>query len=111
MGTKPFGGEKECRILILNEQGVYTGDVEYADTVICPSEVSVLHKLKCNRVITCGMDSKSTLSFSCLNNGKAMLSVSRTVNGIEPCEVYINIKEELSLYENLVVQALRILKL
>jgi hypothetical protein len=57
------------------------------------------------------MDSKSTLSFSCVNNGKAMLSLSRTVNGIEPCEIYINIKEELSLYENLVIQALRILNM
>ena len=108
---KPPSGQKECGILILSEQGIYTGEIEYADTVICPASVSIRHKLKCNRVITCGMDSKSTLSFSCVNNGKAMLSLSRTVNGIEPCEIYINIKEELSLYENLVIQALRIINM
>lgn len=102
---------KEYKLLILNENGVLDTNIEKADAVICPSRLTVNTPLRCTRIITCGMSADSTVSFSCIEENRALLSLAREVNGILPGEVYVNFRKELSVYENLALQAARILNI
>lgn len=101
--------KKEYKLLILNENGVLNTNIEKADTVICPTRVYADTPLSCNSIITCGMSADSTLSFSCIDGHRALLSLSREVNGYRPGEVYVNFRTEMSVYENLALQAVRII--
>lgn len=103
--------KKEYSLLILSDVGVTDTGIEKANTVICPQRLELVTPVRCQRVITCGMSANSTVSFSCIDGSRALLSLSRNVGGTEPGEVYVIYRKELSVYENLVFQALRLLNI
>ncbi len=111
VSAEAFPSKNEYALLILNENGVLNTDVEKVNTLICPSRINVGTPLSCKQIITCGMSADSTVSFSCIEDRRALLSVARTVNGIQPGEVYVKYRKELSVYENLALQTLRLLNI
>lgn len=103
--------KSEYKVLLIGESGRVEYNISKADTIICPSKITVSSPIKCTRIISCGMNPACTLSFSCIGKEKALLSLNRTLNGIPPGEVYVKLKKDLSVYDNLVYQALRLLQL
>jgi len=106
-------GSNEFDIIVMDESG---GDI-FNDInckyIICPPSIKLHGKVKCNSVITCGMDNKCTLSFSSIDYDKALLSINRRIDlkikSIHQCEKPVDYYEVLTVYENLVIQALSIL--
>ena len=83
---------------------VFTDDTNRFENQILPNGIigicesgnlNALKVFKKNEipVITCGMNSKSTVTFSSFCDGTALLSLQRTVNGIEPQEIKIKLCE------------------
>ncbi|HBR30738.1 MAG TPA: hypothetical protein DD733_01510, partial [Clostridiales bacterium] len=92
--------------------GEIDGEVS-CEYVICPQSLELGGKIKCNGVITCGMNTRCTLSFSSIAYDKALLSVNRRIDhrnrSILQCEKHVDYYECLTVYENLVLQGLQIL--
>lgn len=80
---------------------------------ICPQSLKLNGKIKCGGVVTCGMNTRCTLSFSSIDYDKALLSINRRIdfdrNSIQQCEKPVDYYESLTIYENLVLQALNLL--
>lgn len=111
VGADSTPKKDKYELLILNESGILNINIKEADTVVCPPCVTVGTPVLCKTVITCGMSPESTLSFSCIEEDRALLSLSRNVNRLQPGEVYVKYRKELSLYENLALQAVRLLNI
>jgi hypothetical protein len=81
--------------------------------IICPQSMKLSGKIKCNGIITCGMNTRCTLSYSSIDYNKALLSVNRRIDlddrSIHQCEKPVEYYEPLTVYENLVLQGLYIL--
>lgn len=100
-------------ILVMGESG---GDIKKdieCRYVICPQSMKLDGIIKCRNVITCGMNTRCTLSFSSIDFNKALLSVNRRIDleqkSIHQCERPVDYYEPLTVYENLVLQGLTIL--
>ncbi len=109
--TDVFPLKDEYNILLIGEDGTVERGVRKAETVICPGKINLPFAIGCNRVITCGMRQSDTLSFSCIDGDRAVLSLTRTVGKAFPGEVGVRYRKELTLYENLVYHALRLINI
>lgn len=109
-GVDIFPQKEKYGLLLLGETGTMCGAVNAADTLICPGKIFLPFAVECRQVITCGMRQTDTLSFSCINDDRAVLSLSRSVENTQPGEVCVRFRKNLSVYENLVYQALRLVK-
>ena len=98
-------------LLLINEENACKIPIGFAATVVCPDKISVTGVLRCENIITCGMSARSTLSFSSVGEDTAVLSVSRKVGNLSPCETVVTINKKMSLYENLVINAVRLLNI
>jgi hypothetical protein len=81
--------------------------------IICPQNIQLSWKIKCSGIITCGMNTRCTLSYSSIDYDKALLSINRRIDledkSIHQCEKPVEYYEPLTVYENLVLQGLNIL--
>ncbi len=81
--------------------------------IICPQNIQLSGKIKCSGIITCGMNTRCTLSYSSIDYDKALLSINRRIDledkSIHQCEKPVEYYEPLTVYENLVLQGLNIL--
>lgn len=103
----------EYDIIVMGETGSDTvGDLT-CGTIICPQSMKLNGRIKCKNVITCGMNTRCTLSFSSITYDKALLSINRRIDleagSIHQCEKPVDYYEPLTVYENLVLQGLNIL--
>ena len=98
-------------LLLLNEEAACEIPVSFASTVVCPDKISVTGVLRCENIITCGMSARSTLSFSSVGEDTAVLSLSRKIGDTFPCEIRVSLFKNLSIYENLVINAVRLLNI
>lgn len=98
-------------LLLINEGCVINSLIYKAETVICPCIIAIRQPIKCNRIITCGMRPSATLSFSCIGEDRAILSLTRMVGKANPGEVGVRYRQDLTVYENLVYQALRLINI
>ena len=84
-----------------------------ADIVLCPQDGNCKGSIECNGVISCGMSRRSTVSFTSIGEQKAMLAVNRSIRAgnrlTEQCEMHCPFDRNLSIYENLVLSAIRLL--
>lgn len=100
-------------IIVMGESGSdLTGEIS-CSYIICPQSMKLSGKIKCKSVITCGMNTRCTLSFSSITYDKALLSINRRIDldgkSIHQCEKPVDYYEPLTIYENLVLQGLSIL--
>ena len=104
---------REYFIIVLGEAGYGLADELVCDYIICPQSLELSGRIKCSSVITCGMNTRCTLSFSSIDGDKALLSVNRRIDfgekSIHQCERPVDYYEAFSAYENLVLQGLTIL--
>lgn len=103
--------KNEYTLLLVGEDGVFERGVCKAETVICPGRINLPFAVRCSRVITCGMRPSDTLSFSCIDDDRAVLALTRIIGKAFPGEVGVRYRNELTLYENLVYQALRLINI
>lgn len=100
-------------IIVMGESGSDLSGEITCRTVICPQSMKLNGKIKCKNVITCGMNTRCTLSFSSITFDKGLLSVNRRIDlalrSIHQCEKPVDYYESLTVYENLTLQALQIL--
>ncbi|MGM9658871.1 MAG: hypothetical protein ACI3W9_07795 [Eubacteriales bacterium] len=106
--TEPRKAEYE--LLLIGESGEFHGKLERAETVVCPRRVTLDRPLPCSMAVTCGMTEDCTVSFSSISENSALLSLSRPFSGRRPCDVRVKLRQGVSVYENLVLQAVRILE-
>lgn len=106
-----FPAKNEYTLLLVGEEGNFEPGVKRAETVICPGKINLPFAVRCVRVVTCGMRPGDTLSFSCIDGDRAILSLARIVGKAYPGEVGVKYRNELTLYENLVYQALRLINI
>ncbi|HAN20916.1 MAG: hypothetical protein A2Y15_02870 [Clostridiales bacterium GWF2_36_10] len=103
----------EYDIIVIGESGGdLTGEIS-CNYIICPQSMKINGRIKSKSVITCGMNTRCTLSFSSIAYDKALLSINRRIDlesrSIHQCEKPVDYYEPLTVYENLVVQGLNIL--
>jgi len=103
----------EYDIIVMGESGSdIVGEIS-CGFIICPQSMKLNGRIKCKSVITCGMNTRCTLSFSSIAYDKALLSINRRIDleekSIHQCEKPVDYYEPLTVYENLVLQALNIL--
>lgn len=100
-------------IIVVGEAGSDIDGEITCDYVVCPQSIKLAGKIKCKSIITCGMNTRCTLSFSSISYDKALLSVNRRIDmgqkSIHQCERPVDYYEQLTVYENLVLQSLSIL--
>lgn len=101
------------RIIAIGETGGELDGNIACGFIICPQSVQLSGKIKCSGIITCGMNTRCTLSYSSIDYDKALLSVNRRIDledkSIHQCEKPVAYYEPLTVYENLVLQGLSIL--
>ncbi|PKM61788.1 MAG: hypothetical protein CVU97_06740 [Firmicutes bacterium HGW-Firmicutes-21] len=105
--------QKDYKIIVIGESGGAVATDLSCGYIICPQSMELDGRIKCGGIITCGMDIKCTLSFSSIDYDKALLSINRRIDfddkSIHQCEKPVDYYEQLSVYENLVLQGLNIL--
>lgn len=104
-----FPVQDEYYLLLINEDKTVEIPLRFVNTVICPEKVNINFPINCNNVVTCGMGLRCTVSFSSVGDDSAVLSVSRKIENLLPCEVRVDLKNNLSLYENIVYNTVRLL--
>lgn len=101
------------RIIAIGETGSELDGNISCGFIICPQNIQLSGKIKCSGIITCGMNTRCTLSYSSIDYNKALLSINRRLDldgrSIHQCEKPVEYYEPLTVYENLVLQGLSIL--
>lgn len=101
------------RIIAIGETGSELDGNISCGYIICPQNIQLSGKIKCGGIITCGMNTRCTLSYSSIDYDKALLSINRRIDledkSIHQCEKPVEYYEPLTVYENLVLQGLSIL--
>ena len=103
--------KEEYYLLLINEDKIADIPIRFAHTVLCPEKVNITFPITCNNVVTCGMGMRCSVSFSSVGENSAVLSVSRKIENLLPCEIRVELKKNLSLYENIVYNTVRLLSI
>jgi hypothetical protein len=103
----------DYNIIVIGEAGSELDGNISCRFIICPQNIKLSGKIKCTGIVTCGMNTRCTLSYSSIDYDKALLSVNRRIDldgrSIHQCEKPVDYYEPLTVYENLVLQGLYIL--
>ena len=103
--------KEEYYLLLINEDKTADIPIRFAHTVLCSEKVNITFPITCNNVVTCGMGMRCSVSFSSVGENSAVLSVSRKIEDLLPCEIRVELKKNLSLYENIVYNTVRLLNI
>lgn len=103
----------EGELLIINENTVLSQSEIKTKILIHPETNEGNTEIYCDIAISAGMSEKCTVNFSSIEYDSAMLSVNREIecNGkkLLPGEFQVDYIEEMTIYENLIINILEII--
>ncbi len=108
---------KKADILIVDEYPCDVKPYEKIEAEACFLPIHRIHdtigRFKMKSAISCGMSSKDSITYSSINDEKALICIQRRIifNGkaYEPCEFPVMLNKNISDYQNLIAGTLKYL--